>query len=81
MADSERMGGGVQMMTVFVFFCFLPVAAVSGSLPWRSASSHWYKATDEPHAEKHGAEKTKKGNKKTKTAQCQKKCTQKKKAN
>lgn len=33
----------------------LPVAAVSGSLPWRSASSHWYKAMDEPHAEKHGA--------------------------
>lgn len=33
----------------------LPVAAVSGSLPWRSASSHWYKATEEPHAEKHGA--------------------------
>lgn len=50
----------------------LPVAAVSGSLPWRSASSHWYKATDEPHAEKHGA-------KNRKTAQCQKKCTQKSK--
>lgn len=66
MADSVR---GVEMMTVF-----LPVAAVSGSLPWRSASSHWYKATDEPHAEKHGAQKQRK-----KTAQCQKKCTQKSK--
>lgn len=39
---------------------FLPVAAISGSLPWRSASSHWYKATDEPHAERHGAKEKKK---------------------
>lgn len=39
----------------------LPVAAVSGSLPWRSASSHWYKAMDESHAEKHGAQKEEKG--------------------
>lgn len=37
----------------------LPVAAISGSLPWRSASSHWYKATDEPHAERHGAKEKK----------------------
>lgn len=46
----------------------LPVAAVSGSLPWRSASSHWYKAMDEPHAEKHGAKnKEKQSNVKTNT--------------
>lgn len=37
----------------------LPVAAASGSLPWRSASSHWYKAMDEPHAGKHGAKNPK----------------------
>lgn len=37
----------------------LPVAAISGSLPWRSASSHWYKATDGPHAERHGAKEKK----------------------
>lgn len=36
----------------------LPVAAISGSLPWRSASSHWYKATEEPHAEKPWSKKT-----------------------
>lgn len=52
---------------------FLPVAAASGSLPWRSASSHWYKAMDEPHAEKHGAKN------KEKRGQCQNKCTQKSK--
>lgn len=37
----------------------LPVAVVSGSLPWRSDSSHWYKATGELHAKKkkHGVKK------------------------
>lgn len=35
----------------------LPVAAVAESLPWRSASSHWYKATGESRAEKHEAKK------------------------
>lgn len=37
----------------------LPVAAISGSLPWRSASSHWYKATEEPHADKTWSKKQK----------------------
>lgn len=38
----------------------LPAAAISGSLPWRSASSHWYNTMDEPHAETHGAKQKQK---------------------
>lgn len=40
--------------------CVLPAGAVSGSLPWRSASSHRCKARGEPHAARHGAKNTEK---------------------
>lgn len=62
---ATTVGGKRQLTSIQTVRCSsidgaLPVAAISGSLPWRSASSHWYKATDETHAEKHRAKKQKK---------------------